>query len=194
MNYPLQLSFKVMAISPQVSVTDSLGRMLFYVKQKAFKLKESVTVFADQEQTRPVAKINADRVIDLSATYHFEGPDGQGFGAVRRRGMSSLWKAHYEIIRKDQPFMSIREDNGWIKFLDGIVTQIPVLSLFAGYVFHPSYTVARADGTPALRLKKRPAFLEGKFSIEKLSPLDTEEEALALTSLIMMVLLERRRG
>ena len=54
MNYPLQLSFKILAIARQLSVTDTTGRLVFYVKQKAFKLKEAVTVFADAEQTLPV--------------------------------------------------------------------------------------------------------------------------------------------
>lgn len=194
MNYPLQLSFKILAIAPQISVTDSMGRMIFYVKQKAFKLKESVTIFADAAQTKPVAKINADRVIDFSATYHFEGPDGKRFGGVRRRGLRSLWKAHYEVVQGEETVMSIREDNGWIKFLDGILMEIPGLALLSGYLFHPSYTVTRADGRPVLRLKKRPAFLEGKFSITRLTKLEPEEEALALTSLLMMILLERTRG
>ena len=46
MNFPLTLNFKKLALSPQISVTDASGRLLFYVKQKAFKLKEAVTVFA----------------------------------------------------------------------------------------------------------------------------------------------------
>lgn len=36
---------------------------------KAFKLKEAITVFADEAQTRPLYHINAGRVIDFSATY-----------------------------------------------------------------------------------------------------------------------------
>ncbi|MCP4602297.1 MAG: hypothetical protein GY847_17565 [Proteobacteria bacterium] len=35
------------------------------------KLREEVTVFADPDQNRPLYKINADRVIDFSARYHF---------------------------------------------------------------------------------------------------------------------------
>lgn len=86
MNYPLELSFKHIAIAPQLSVTDATGRLLFYVKQKAFKLKESVTVFADREQTQPVVTIAADRILDISATYNLQDLQGNTFGAVRRRG------------------------------------------------------------------------------------------------------------
>ena len=34
--YPLSLSFKLLALAPQITVTDSSGALLFYVKQKAF--------------------------------------------------------------------------------------------------------------------------------------------------------------
>lgn len=194
MNYPLDLTFKIIAISPQVAVTDATGRLLFYVKQKAFKLKESVTIFADREQTRPVATISADRILDISATYRLRDLEGNVFGAVRRQGLKSFWKAHYDVLHQDIELLSIREQNPFVKLMDGILTQIPVLGLFSGYVFQPSYGVTRSDGTTVLRLKKRPAFLEGRFTIEKLADLPQEEEALALMSILMMVLLERSRG
>jgi len=54
MKYPLSLKFKLMALSPQVSVHDADGQLRMYVKQKAFKLKEKVTVFADEQQSTPL--------------------------------------------------------------------------------------------------------------------------------------------
>ena len=70
MKYPLELSFKIISLGPQLSVTDANGGLVFYVKQKLFKLKEEVTVFADVQQARPLYKINADRVLDISAPQH----------------------------------------------------------------------------------------------------------------------------
>lgn len=195
MEYPLQLSFKLIALSPQVSVTDASGGLVFYVKQKAFKLKESVSVFADAQRTRPVATISADRMLDISGTYRFADPQGRVFGAVRRKGLRSIWKAHYEMIDTDDRLVgSIREDNAWVKFFDGVLSQIPVLAAFSGLLFHPSYTVTRADGSVLLRMKKLPAFFEGRFRIDKVGEPATVEEGNAVLSLLMMLLLERRRG
>ena len=61
MNFPLELRFKILAIASQIAVRDASGNLLCYVKQKAFKLKEAVTVFGDEEQTRPLYTIKADR-------------------------------------------------------------------------------------------------------------------------------------
>jgi uncharacterized protein YxjI len=191
----LNMSFKLMALAPQISVTDATGKLVCFVKQKLFKLKESVTVFADAEKTKPLATIGADRVLDISALYRFtSAADQRPLGAVKRRGLKSIWKCHYEILDGDQTVMTIQEDNPWVKVADALFMNIPILGMFAGYVFHPSYTVSRNDGQAVLQLKKMPAFLEGKFQMEKLGELTPEEEARVLFSLVMMILLERARG
>ena len=194
MNYPLQLSFKILAIAQQVSATDASGKLVFYVKQKAFKLKEAVTVFADAEQTQPLFHINADRMLDFSARYTFTNPQGQPVGAIKRQGMKSLWKSHYDVFDGDNVVMTIREENPWVKVLDGLLGEIPVLGMLTGHFLHPAFLVSRTDGTVILRLQKQAAFFEGKFAIEKKAEFDVHEEARALLSLIMMVLLERGKG
>lgn len=194
MNYPLKLSFKILAIARQLSVIDSTGRLVFYVKQKAFKLKETVTVFADEAQQQPLYAINADRVIDFSARYHFTDQRGASLGSVKRQGMKSLWRSRYDIMDGEQVLMTIQEVNPWAKVLDGLFGEIPIVGMFSGYVFHPSYDVTRPNGGTVLRLTKEPAFLEGKFRIEKLGPMNEQEELRALLSLLMMVMLERARG
>ncbi|HEY7547214.1 MAG TPA: hypothetical protein VID27_20135, partial [Blastocatellia bacterium] len=109
MNYPLQLSFKILAIAQQISVTDATGNLAFYVKQKAFKLKEAVTVFSDAQQTFPLYTINADKVLDFSANYHFTDRLGAPLGAVRRQGMKSIWRARYDVVESGAPVFAIQE-------------------------------------------------------------------------------------
>ena len=73
MNFPLELRFRIVAISAQASLRDASGHLLCYVKQKAFKLKEAVTVFGDEAQQRPLYHINADRVLDISFNHRRRG-------------------------------------------------------------------------------------------------------------------------
>lgn len=195
MEYPLNLSFKVLALAPQISVTDDRGNLVFYVKQKLMKLKESVTVFADAEQTEPLYYLNADQVIDFSARYHFADADGTTVGAVQRRGMKSLWRAHYDILDGDRTVLQIREANPWTKVADGLLGEIPILGMLTGYLFHPAYMVTKTDGVSVMRLEKQRAFLETRFTITKQqADLTPPEETQVLLSLLMMVLLERQRG
>lgn len=195
MKYPLTLSFKKIALAPQISVLDADGQLLFYVKQKLLKLKEAITVYADRDQTQALYTINADRVIDFSARYHFRDQNGMDLGSIKRQGMRSMWKARYEIDgASEKEFMFIQEENGWVKVVDGLFSEIPILGWFTGYVFNPTYVIARADGSPAYRLAKQPAFLESSFTIEKLAELPAGEELTVLLGILMMILLERSRG
>jgi uncharacterized protein YxjI len=194
MNYPLQLSFKLMAMAPQIYVRDAAGQVRMYVKQKLFKLKEQITVYADEGQTQPVYYIQADRVIDFNARYDFTTTDGRAVGSVRRRGARSLLRAHYEILQGEDVVLQIREMNPWTKVGDALLSEIPVIGMFAGYLFHPAYTVTRADGTEVLRATKQPAMWEGKYAVEMKADLSAEAEALGVLSLLMLLLLERRRG
>ncbi len=70
MNFPLHLSFKIIAVAPQIRVTDADGRPVCHVRQKLFKFKEAVEVFTDPSRTRRLCQIKAGRVIDFSATFN----------------------------------------------------------------------------------------------------------------------------
>ena len=194
MNYPLQLSFKIVAIAPQFTVRDAAGNLLFYVRQKLFKLKEAITVFGDEAQTQPLFKVNADRVIDFSARYDITDVHGRYVGSVKRQGMRSLWRTHYEVFDGNAVTMSIREENPWVKVVDGLLGEIPIVGAFTGYFFNPAYLVTRPDGAVLMRLAKQPALFEGKFALERHAPLSEIEELRALLLIMMMVLLERSRG
>lgn len=192
--YPLTFSFKIMSLASQFSVRDAGGKLIAYARQKIFALKEVVTVFADEQRTRPLYTIKADRIIDWSARYNFASAQGADLGAVKRRGMRSLWRATYDILEGDNPVMLIEEENPWVKMADGCLSEIPFLGLLSGYFFHPVYVVKRAGGAPVMRMIKQPAFFEGKFLVEKMGALSEAEEQRVLLSLIMAILLERARG
>lgn len=194
MDYPLQLSFKLMALTPQIYVRDAHGALRMYVKQKMFKLKESITVFADEEQRQPLYHIKADRVLDWRARYRFSTKDGREVGSVRRKARKSLWRAHYEIMQGEDVVLLLRERNPWAKVGDAVFGEIPFVGILAGFVFHPSYAVTRADGTEVLRITKRRAFFEGRYDVDKLADLSPEAEGLGVLSALMMLLLERSRG
>ncbi|MDB5101735.1 MAG: hypothetical protein JWM80_6156 [Cyanobacteria bacterium RYN_339] len=195
MQYPLQLRFKVFALATQIYVTDASGNVVYYVKQKMFKLKEAITVFGDEAQQDPKFTINADRVIDFSASYAFTDTSGQALGAIKRQGMKSFWKATYEIRDEaGQPSMTITEENPWVKVLEGLLVDVPVVGMVANYLLNPKYAVTLADGRIAMRFIKMPSVFDRRFEIESVIPLDAANEKRAILGGLMMVLLERNRG
>jgi uncharacterized protein YxjI len=193
-NYPLTLSFKIIAIAPQIKVTDASGQTVLYVRQKALALREDVRIYADEAQQNQLFQLNADRIVDWSANYRIRTAAGVDLGNVRRKGMRSLWNATYEVAQPDgQTIALIHEENVWVKVIDGLVGEVPVVGWVAAMFINPAY-VAECDNLVMLRMKKEPAFLEGKFTIEKLGEFAEAQESLLLASLLMMILLERSRG
>ncbi len=194
LNYPLNLSFKIIAFNPQVLVTDAAGQTVAYVKQKALKLREDVTIFADEGQQRPLFRINANRILDFNANYAITAADGSAVGAVRRQGMRTIWKATYQIADAGGAEVgTVHEENPWVKVIDSVLGELPGVGLVSGYFFNPAYLVD-LRGATALYLKKQPAFLEGRFTIEKRGDFSDREEGLLLSSVVMALMLERSRG
>jgi len=195
LNYPLTLSFKLLSIGPQVRVTDATGSLVAYVKQKAFKLKEDITIFADEGQSLPLYRVQADRILDFNAVYSITDlRSGRQLGAVQREGGRSIWRATYRILDANGVQVGeIHEQNPWVKLLDGLLEEVPVIGMFTGYFLNPSY-VLEVSGRPALRIRKRPALFEGRFLVEDVDGLPREYDELLLPSLVTTVLLERSRG
>jgi uncharacterized protein YxjI len=195
MNYPIDFSFKIIAIASQIYIRDTSGNLLGYVKQKLFKLKEDINIFADENQTQLLFNIKADRVLDFSAKYNFTDARGTFLGSIKRRGMRSIFKASYEIYdASDRQVMKINEENGWVKVIDALVGELPIVGMFTGYFFNPSYIVSRLDDSPVARLAKQPAFLEGKFQMTKIGDIGEDEEPRVVLGVLAMMLLERARG
>lgn len=191
MQYPLTLTFKTIALAPQIAVRDAAGNEICYVRQKLFKLKEKISVFATSQMDDLLCEIHADRIMDFSASYSFLN-EGNPFGSVKRRGMRSFWRSHYEISDGVAHKYTVSEGNPWSKVFDGLLGGIPILGIFAGYFFQPRYEVKNLDATICYVLRKQPAFLEGKFTVEE--TVESEDDLFILMALMMITLLERKRG
>jgi uncharacterized protein YxjI len=195
--FPLSLKFNIATLASDFVAKDASDFTIGYVKQKLFKLVEDVAVYADETQATLLYRIKADRWLDFSAVYNFTDADGNLLGKIARKGWASLWKAHYEIFddgADSSPEYTVTEENAWIKVLDGLLTEIPIVGLFTGYFLNPAYQVVDHTGQKVARIKKEPSLLGRKFVIEKLGSLEGRNQERILLGLMMLVLLERRRG
>jgi uncharacterized protein YxjI len=194
-NFPLDFTFKISTLSNDFVVKDYDGHTISFVRQKMFKLIDEVNVFNDESKSELLYTIKANKWIDFSTTYVFSNSAGAEVGRVARKGWASLWKARYEIYDENKvQDLLIQEENGWIKVGDALLREIPLVGIFAGYFFNPSYKVVRPDGTMVARLEKERSFFGRRFSVSKLASFEPGEEERIVLGLMMMILLERRRG
>lgn len=193
--FPVNFKFKVTSFSNDFTATDASGKVVAYVKQKMFKLKEDINVYNDETKTKVNYKIKADRWLDFSAAYAFYDENNNEIGKIARKGWRSIWKASYDIIDdKSQIKFTVNEENGWVKVLDSIFGQIPILSIFTGYFFNPSYLVKTTAEVPVVRLTKQPSFFGRNFELNKLGSFNEEDDDRVMLGTMMMILLERSRG
>ena len=193
--FPVQFTFKIGTLSNDFLVEDAMGNDIGYVRQKMLKMIDEVVVYDNDLKSNILFTIKANKWIDFSATYTFTNHLGQEIGRIGRKGWASIWKARYEIFdEKANQDLLIQEENGWIKVADAILSEIPILGLFTGYLFNPSYMVTRPDGTEVIRLKKQASLVGRRFLLEKLNHFEPGEEERVILGLMMMILMERRRG
>ena len=201
-DYPLKLRFKLLALAPRIIVTDAKGKEILFVSQKIFKLKEDIRIYRNQQKDEEIYNIRAEKILDFNTRYNFFTADKQEhIGSVKAKGWRSIWSATYMI---DDPngmqTNHIKEDNPWVKIGDALFSEIPVVGMFTGYMFHPSYTCYRSNNLedvsqPVMQLKKENAFFEGVYNIQLIDQgMDREEELSSLLSFMLMVQFMRRRG
>lgn len=193
--FPVNFTFKISTFANDFTATDATGTTIAYVRQKMFKLKEAITIYSDQSKSKVDYTIKADRWLDFSAAYSFFDEHGTEFGKIARKGFRSIWKATYNIVdQHGQQQYTVNEENPWVKVIDALISEVPILGMFTGYLFNPSYIVKDNNGNPIVRLKKEPSFFGRKFQLTKVGEMDSDDDDRVMLGLMMMILLERRRG
>lgn len=193
--FPLEFEFKIGTFSNDFIAKDGSGKMITYVRQKMFKFKEDVVLFEDDTKAKELYRIKADRWIDFNANYSFSDNNDKYMGSVGRKGMKSLWKASYTVFNADKEVeYTVREENPWAKVGDALLSEVPILNFFTGYLCNPKYIVLNNEGKTIARLSKESSFFGRKFKLEEVDNVPNEDAERIMLSLMMIVLLERRRG
>ena len=149
---------KVLTIlGAQFHVYDAAGNVLLFSKQRAFKLKEDIRVFSDESMEEERLLIRAREAIDFSASYDVvDSQSGKKIGALRRKGMKSLFRDSWEFLDEDdQPIAKLEEDSLLKSLLRrGLSNLIPQRfdakqgdSLLATYAQHFNPLVYKLDVT-----------------------------------------------
>jgi hypothetical protein len=164
------------------------GRLLAYSKQKAFRLREDIRVFADEAQTVELLCIHADRVVDWSASYHVtDSQTGEPLGALRRKGWSSVFRDSWEIL---DPAGNIRarvlEDSGWKAMIRRVVDLAAV--------FLPQTYMLQIDGQTVATMRQNFMGIPPKFHVDlSLDSNGALPRPLAVATVILLLAVEGRQ-
>jgi hypothetical protein len=123
------------------------GELLGFSRQKAFKLREDIRVYADETQQRELLAIRSRQVIDWSAAYDVvDSAEGRKAGAARRKGWSSVVRDSWELLdADDRPLAKLQEDS----------TTLALLRRFLSNLIPQTYHLRGLDGQDLAELRVR---------------------------------------
>jgi len=110
-------------------IYDPNGRVAFYSKQKAFKLKEDIRLYTGEDMQTEVLTILARRIVDFSAAYDVvDAATNTKVGALKRKGLKSILKDEWIIMdAEDREIGFIKEDSALLalvrRFLTNLIPQ-----------------------------------------------------------------------
>ncbi|MHC4470793.1 MAG: hypothetical protein ACYTDY_09610 [Planctomycetota bacterium] len=107
-------------------IEPEFGEVMAFVKQKAFKLKEDIRVYADDTMSEELLHIKARQVIDWAAAYDVTLPEtGEKVGALRRKGFRSMFRDRWQILdASDGQLGEIVEDSAGMAFVRRFLLKI----------------------------------------------------------------------
>jgi hypothetical protein len=116
-------------------VYDAQGRLLFYSKQKAFKLREDIRLYTGEDMQTEVLHIQARQIIDFSAAYDvYDSMGRQKVGALKRKGWKSLVRDEWILMdASDREIGVVKEDSTGLALLRRFVDAV---SFFFPQKFH----------------------------------------------------------
>lgn len=173
------------AFTPKFHVYDPVGQLVAYVEQKAFKLKEDITVFADEQKQQALLTIKARQILDVSATYDVtDARTGAKVGALRRKGLKSILRDEWLVLdTTDKEIGRIQEDSALLATLRRFMTNL----------IPQSFSV-EIQGRPAGVIKQHFNPFVLKHTVDLTSdPGKRFDRRLALAAVVLLLAIEGRQ-
>ncbi len=217
--YPLTFTFPAFSISPQITVKDADGAVLFSAAKKLISSKEEVNVTAGGKPAFQVIS-QENRITDIPSNWDIKSADGGTLAVVDDDFLSAVdtskfipnstgaMLANMEIshalnLRAVKMYWINDTSGKHIGFVapdqkslmamqlpfDRFIRQMP--ALFFRFIT-PSYYVRLGDETKMFMQKKRTFFLD-TYLLEARGSFTDAEEAIMLNSIIIALVYERQR-
>ncbi|WP_313190058.1 hypothetical protein [Sphingobacterium sp.] len=194
LQYPLHFQFRVTSLANDFSAKDANGNSIYYVREKIFSWRDIIMVYRDESKAELLYELRSNKLIDFQQTFTITDRTGKVIGKVRRKSIKSLWRSTFNLMDpNDVQDHTIKEKNPWVKFWDGLFGELPLIGILSGYLFNPAYILRNDQDEPVFEIIKEPSFFGRKFTVNKLTQREVDDERFVL-SLMLMVLIERRNG
>lgn len=74
-------------------------KLLYFVHQKGFKLKEDIRIYSDETQSQEVFRLATQKIMDFNASFQvIESSSGAVLGSINRKGIASMVRDEWTIM------------------------------------------------------------------------------------------------
>ncbi|WP_434384765.1 hypothetical protein [Melittangium boletus] len=166
-------------------IYDEAGGLAFYSKMKAFKLKEDLRIFTDEDLREEVLNIKARSIIDFGATYDItDSKTGERLGALRRKGLKSMLRDEWLVLdTRDQEVGLIQEDSLMLAMVRRLLTNL-VPQTFSGTLGTTQVLSFRQHFNPFIQR------ISLDFSMDRLNQLDRR---MGIAAAVLLCAIEGRQ-
>lgn len=196
LKFPLSLKFDIKTIANDFLLTDANEETVCYVYQKLLPLKSDILIYSDKNKSKLLYRIILEGpLLSFDVSLLIYDSKDQYIARLRHPSFSTNWTGHYEVYDQNENIQfDIYEDTPWTKVWNDRLKGIPILNMFTGYFFNPSFTLTNVDSEQLFQLKKDSTLLGNKYSLDKKHSSNSDHQERAILSLITMIMLEKIRG
>ena len=165
-------------------IYDENGIVLFYSKQKAFKLKEDFRVYSDERQMEELLTIKTPQILDISATYTVQDATAdEVVGSIRRKALKSLVKDEWVFLsNQGQEIGRLTASSVVMAILSRIINLIP-----------QTYLIISAEGRTIAQIKQHFNPFVLKYTMTIIEPQPSIDKRLLIAAGILLAGIEGRQ-
>jgi len=176
-------------IGQSFHVYDAHENLIFFCRQKGFKLKEDIRLYSDESKSQELLTLSARQVIDWGATYDIVDPNAnETVGSLRRKAMKSMIRDEWLLFDPNGVEIGrVYEDSQMLAALrrlhELIATVLP-------QSFH-----IEVNGRQVCEMKQNYNPFIHKLTVDyQLDPERTLDRRLGIAAAILMSAIEGRQG
>ena len=165
-------------------VYDERGNLIFYSKQKAFKLRDDFRIYSDEKMRQELLTIKTPQIFDFGATYNVQdSTTGAPVGSIKRKAIKSLFKDEWTFQSNEgQKIGTLTEKSIAGALLSRFIKLIP-----------QSYIIFSYDGRVIAEIQQHFNPFVLKYSMKLLTHEPLIDRRLLISAGILLAGIERRQ-
>ena len=111
-------------------VYDESQKVVFYSRQKAFRIREDFRVYSDETMKQEILTIKTPHILDIWATYNIQDSiTGENVGSIKRKALKSILRDEWTFFSTDGREIGKLIEKSWARalasrFLSNLIPQI----------------------------------------------------------------------